>query len=131
MNQKQNRRALLIVALMLCLPVSQGFGADDIFIEGALEYYRSSVIESKEIQCNYEEAFFTGQTTGLYILMCYIADDQIGVSNGVLYEVVARYIYDHPEARNNHVQDIVLDALKEKWPEWAISVMVGFLGARQ
>ena len=131
MNQKQNRRALIVVALMLCLPVSQGFGANEFFIEGALEYYRSEVIESKESEYSFEAPFFMGEVMGLYSVMCYVADDYIDVKYSVIYEVVARYIYEHPEARSDGSQEIVLDALKEKWPEWAITVMVGFLGARQ
>jgi len=109
---------------VLCLPIMSycdDYDTDDTFVEGGLLFYRWRIIETvpsgnltrDEETMVGEFIFRTQGVTETLILTCGIEE---GFALGVYWEIVSRYIFEHPEVRNKFAPNIIILALDNHWP---------------
>ena len=107
----------IVVLVALCIPTTYVHGqGDDLFIDGALEYYRQSVIQTQD-NVTFGQFYFMGFTNSYTTTLEMFGVDHVGKNNGIRYEVVSRYVFEHPEKREETPQTIMDLALGEKWPQ--------------
>ncbi len=118
--KKLSTKSVMICFLLasLCCPTALVYGKDDGFIQGALDYYRTSVIMTQDdvsLETFYFMGYINSYTTTLQLHGVSAAP---GGTDGIRFEVISRYIFDHPEERDDLPQALIDNALGQKWPQW-------------
>ena len=103
MKTKTTLAALLLAAVM----VTPSYGATEVFLKGA-EHYRLN------FKSNWWTGHFLGFCKGLHAGNLY--EIPSGADYGQVCDVVARYVYLHPEHRHLSEIELVKRACKEAWP---------------
>ena len=103
--------------IFLVLVVSFSFAG---FIDGnnlyqaGLEYYKNNIGE----RCNwFQNGFYEGYVDGAFdayysILIC----PPNNIKAGQVFDIVFKYLQEHPEIRNKPANIIILKALNKIWP---------------
>ena len=109
MKTKTTLAALLLAAVM----VTPSYGAESNFLDGAKECLRFH--QNKKIENGTDFGFFYGYLLATFD--AYKVDAPDDVKLGQVANVVARYVYNHPEHHHLCQLELVKRACKEAWPD--------------
>lgn len=91
-----------------------GFIDGNNLYQAGLEYYKNNIGE----RCNwFQNGFYEGYVDGVFdayngILIC----SPNNIKAGQVFDIVFKYLQNHPENRNLSANYLVLKALQEVWP---------------
>ena len=117
-------KRLSLLLFILCIPMAYVGGqgtnndANDAFVDGALAYYRHEVIKTEAV-LEYKTFYFMGYVDSFFFTQRLYGIFPVGKNNGIRYEVVSRYVLDHPESIDFSPTNLILSAITEKWPEYS------------
>ena len=106
MKTKTTLAALLLAAVM----VTPSYGADEAFLGGAERCLRHQKGDPSTLHW-YESGSFEGYVKAAWQFR--VVDTPDGVNLGQVADVVARYVYLHPEHRHLYNTELVKRACKE------------------
>ena len=104
----------LIFLLLVASHSFAGFIDGNELYKDGLEYYKSNIGQKASY---YSIGLYSGYVDGVFdsyyrILFCPTGR----ITAGQVFDIVFKYLQNHPEVRNKPANDIILEALREIWP---------------
>jgi hypothetical protein len=114
MNYRKCLAAGLMLAATLAMPSSVKGADGNELMKWAVEHEKDQITTTDSA---YQAGRFLGYVTGVWEMSSVFSPPN--VTNGQLCAVVIKYLRAHPEKWNEPGSSIVIDAIREAWPQKA------------